>query len=216
MIPKHVVEKFNGGLSRGDADACWPFVGGGHNRVGWHRTISSRDSSGKKHNYLAHRVAYELFTGPPGDLFVLHRCDNPVCCNPSHLFLGTQSDNCKDMWGKGRGRPGSPRGRKLGISQYRKVTQHNEQAVLEMYRKGFTQKQIASYFACSDVTIGNTLRRLGSTLLGRNGEASAIRRAAVNHEVVRLRSLGKTQYQVADELGISQAFVSKLEKEGRD
>lgn len=53
---------------------------------------------------LAHRRAYMLACGPiePG-LFVCHKCDVRLCCNPDHLFLGTQRDNNQDMFAKGRG-----------------------------------------------------------------------------------------------------------------
>lgn len=51
----------------------------------------------------AHRHAYELVYGAvPRGLFVLHRCDNPPCCEPKHLYAGTRADNTRDMVERGR------------------------------------------------------------------------------------------------------------------
>lgn len=61
--------------------------------------------SGGKHGQtlLAHRVAWEVANGPiPDGLLVCHHCDNPPCCNPEHMFLGTKSDNAVDCIRKGR------------------------------------------------------------------------------------------------------------------
>ena len=82
----------------GGPDACWPWTGA-CKRYG----VLARDvSQGKKHAQ-AHRVAWELTNGPiPDGLYVLHHCDNPPCCNPAHLFLGTQEDNMRDCRDKGR------------------------------------------------------------------------------------------------------------------
>lgn len=48
-------------------------------------------------------AAYEAWVGPRNGLWVLHKCDNPPCINPDHLFLGDVGDNVRDMWEKGRG-----------------------------------------------------------------------------------------------------------------
>jgi hypothetical protein len=76
-------------------DGCWIWRGGGSEGYGM-VVFQGRF-------VLAHRLAWELTNGEiRNGLFALHRCDNPPCCNPAHLFLGTHDDNAKDKAAKGR------------------------------------------------------------------------------------------------------------------
>ena len=84
---------------------CWLWTGS-RNDAGYGKIGNEGESA------YAHRVSYELRYGPLSDgLFVLHKCDNPPCVNPNHLFAGTALDNHLDMVQKGRqkGRNGKPR-----------------------------------------------------------------------------------------------------------
>lgn len=81
------------------SDGCWVWDGSA-NPAGY-GVVWTND----KALVGAHRYSYELHIGPiPEDLHVLHRCDNPPCVRPGHLFLGTAADNVRDMVQKGRAR----------------------------------------------------------------------------------------------------------------
>jgi hypothetical protein len=98
-------ERFWTRVSWGPADRCWPWTGAGRGNGYGHVHRSGRGAT----TTLAHRLSWEIHHGPiPEGLFVLHRCDNPRCVNPAHLFLGTQKTNIHDMIGKGR-RHNTPR-----------------------------------------------------------------------------------------------------------
>lgn len=82
---------------RGD-DECWPWTGGAHPR-GYGRFTLQHPRT-----VAAHRFAWEIANGRefPRGLNGCHRCDNPPCVNPAHIWPGTQAENLADMYAKGR------------------------------------------------------------------------------------------------------------------
>jgi hypothetical protein len=85
-------------LIKGADDDCWLWTGPKNNKG--YGQLTER----QRHRY-AHRIAYELYSGHiPAGHVICHHCDTPLCCNPAHLFVGTQADNMADMHKKGRAR----------------------------------------------------------------------------------------------------------------
>jgi hypothetical protein len=88
---------------------CWPWMGG-TDKDGY-----GRFSIGDATYYRAHRVSKAIAHGISHDFMACHKCDNPPCCNPFHLFSGTGLDNQRDMISKGRKR--AARGESVGSSK---------------------------------------------------------------------------------------------------
>lgn len=93
------LQRFQVKIQRDDAD-CWIWTGEVNNR-GYGRFTVYRGE--RRFRPLAHRLAYELANGELARaLVVRHSCDNPPCCNPAHLSVGTQRDNARDAQERGR------------------------------------------------------------------------------------------------------------------
>ncbi len=108
---------------------------------------------------LAHRMAWELTNGPiPHGLWALHHCDNPPCCNPTHLFLGTHDENMADMVRKGR----HPKGEAVFGAR---LKAQDVSAIRQLLRRGLSGISIAirfgvSHRVISDIKMGKTWQHI--------------------------------------------------------
>lgn len=106
-----------------------------------------------KRPFAAHRIAWEIENGKINmGLFVLHKCDNRLCCNTTHLFLGTQKDNMKDKYEKNR----NPRGVDLPFS---KLSENDVLTIRGKIKLGLSQRDLASKFNMSQTAISKIVRR---------------------------------------------------------
>lgn len=132
------MNRFWSKISVGKPDECWEWQA---SRV---REYGKFWLNGKYQR--AHRVAYELTHGSiPNNMLVRHKCDNPLCCNPSHLLVGSAQDNMNDK--VERNRQHRPTGRKNGRAI---LTQSQVNSILEDTR---SQAAIAREYGVSAVTI---------------------------------------------------------------
>lgn len=125
---------------------CWPWTGGrypdGYGRLRMNGSKPRR----------AHRVAYELAVGEvSADMLVCHTCDNPLCCNPKHLFLGTHQDNYDDMVTKGRDRG------KVNLRASMRLSDDQVREIRAARESGVTSAELAERNGVSVKTIWNIL-----------------------------------------------------------
>lgn len=141
-------------VERGSEDDCWP----------WTRAL---DANGYGHirrekgaTVGAHIIAWEIENGKqvPDDLFVLHSCDFPACCNPRHLRIGTAADNARDRNERGR----DARGEGHGMSV---LTAETVEGIKALRGQGLLYREIAERLnikpaTVSDVCSGRTWKHV--------------------------------------------------------
>ncbi len=121
--------------------SCWPYVGKRCHKDGY--GYPKRNQKG----ILAHRWSYEHHYGITLDTTVVvrHKCDNPLCCNPLHLLIGSQADNVNDMMERKRNKRG-----------YHPMTlsQQSIDKIIKLRRQGLLRYKIAEIVGCSACTVG--------------------------------------------------------------
>jgi hypothetical protein len=140
---------FNNIIKSDDDKGCWIWVG-----------LASKQGYGrmtiKKKQKLAHRYSWEFHFGEiPEKMFICHKCDNPPCVNPAHLFVGNRSDNAKDMVSKNRNR--DDRGSNHPMA---KLNEEKVIKIRERINSGEVQKDLAKEYNVSPMTISMIKRRI--------------------------------------------------------
>lgn len=148
--PEQVLADFKARLKR-SPEGCLEWQGArdpnGYGRIFWEERVQ-----------LAHRAAYDAFVGPiPAGMNVCHRCDNPPCCEPTHLFIGSQADNHADMTRKGRG---SVPPSKLGTeSSQSKLTEADVRAIRKARSEGIPVTTLAAQYGVSTSSLSAAATR---------------------------------------------------------
>jgi predicted XRE-type DNA-binding protein len=131
-----VSERFWSKVVRGLPDECWKWNAARHSDgYGWF-VVTDRPEK-------AHRVAYQLAVSEiPNGMWVLHKCDNPLCVNPSHLYLGTVKDNSRDAVERNR----TAHGERSKSSKLKEAEVHE---IRRLRKQGVKQSVIAGQFGIS-------------------------------------------------------------------
>ena len=138
-----------------DVGDCWPWKAT-HNEKGYGRFYSG------ERQIFAHRFACELVNGNiPDGMIVMHKCDNPPCCNPRHLHFGTYQENSKDMVAKKRGNYVNSSKRKLTDEHVREIRASTEKGIDIARRFGVAPSTVSM--------IRSFYRRPGQTESGGDG-----------------------------------------------
>jgi len=152
IVTENILRRFHSRVDRSAGpDACWPWT-------------AYRDKDGyglirtPKRNERTHRMAYRIHTGSnPGKMLVCHSCDNPPCCNPAHLWLGTNQDNTADRHAKGRDPDGRQhrllRGEEHGMAILTEEQARYIKGLKFKFSRTFNRKTVAAGFGVTEATI---------------------------------------------------------------
>lgn len=202
---------------------CWIWTGA---KIKFGYGVIRRNSSEGGAQQKTHRVSWELHNGPiPQGLMVLHRCDNPPCVRPDHLFLGTGLDNVADREAKGRTAKGDNSGARLHperhahlpgeLSAQAKLTNDDVLQITARYKSGSaTQRQLASEYGIGQAQISRILLGKRWRHLEGAGGLQPKPPKVTDEQVREIRRLYASrvipQRELAAEFGVSHALISQI------
>jgi predicted transcriptional regulator len=202
------VERFWSKVVTNDETGCREWVGH-RNMFGYGVTSTAGIVEGPRLPLLAHRAAWVLTHGLiPKGMVICHKCDHPPCCNPEHLFLGTQSENMRDAADKGR----IPGKRKINAKQAREIrtalaTDETTRSVAERFG--------LSVGAIHEIARGDAWKSIAKGRIDRSSKALRANKAKkLSFEdaeaVRRMIASGEKQEDVGEIFGITQGTVSRI------
>jgi hypothetical protein len=145
-VDKSVYAKVIKKINIDEATGCWYWVGTKMRKYGLVKF--------NKIGIRVHRVMYSIFNGLiPEGLHVCHKCDNPACCNPEHLFLGTVKDNVRDCISKGRFKFNLPLKRLSGENHPRAKLTNYQIGLIRKDKR--VQREIALDYGVAQTQISN-------------------------------------------------------------
>ena len=138
----------------GGPSACWPWTRFRGNKG--YGLFGIKGGKAKR----AHRHAYELTHGPiPKGLYACHHCDNPPCCNPAHIFIGTQKDNMQDAIHKNRRADRWSNHHPEETHPSARLTVDQVHDIRSAHTSGTTQSQLARQYNIAVMTVHNLVNR---------------------------------------------------------
>lgn len=183
----------------GEAEVCWEWQGNtsrnGYGRLSWAgRTLQ------------AHRASWEIHNSRPipDDLWVCHSCDNRLCVNPAHLWLGTRQDNIDDMVAKGRQALGER-------ASHAKLTDEDVRLIRKLAAEGVTYKSLADHYGVMPSIISQAAR--GIIWQHLTGDWVNLRRPAKSltpdhvHKIRDLAAQGSSAGEIARQINKPHAII---------
>lgn len=155
---KPTIERVLDKVLRIPFSGCWIFTGAVN---GFGYGIVGTGGRGMPTDRV-HRITYKHFCGEiPAGMFVCHTCDVPSCCNPDHLFLGTNQDNVNDMVKKKRNSQPPRNSHVVGsVHPGAKLNEQQVELIRDLYAKGgVTQKELAHQYGVARQSISKIVNR---------------------------------------------------------